>query len=111
MDTLKKYKREYYNAESRKEKDALKERIRAYTKTEAGLFSDPSAKEKQLAEFGSHFDNPKHSHTFFDPALMMGESRGFDIVIGNPPYIDSEAMTKISSELRESIVDIYELTK
>jgi len=29
----------------------------------------------------------KHSHSFFDPSLMMSEWRGFDIVIWNPPYI------------------------
>lgn len=43
---------------------------------------------------------------FFDWRMMFTEvfdndQPGFDIVIGNPPYIDSETMTKVMPELRE----------
>lgn len=86
LETLKKYKREYYNASGNKEKRELKERIRDYTKIDGTLFSEPTPRAKQMAEFGANFDNSKHSHSFFDPSLMMSEWRGFDIIIGNPPY-------------------------
>ncbi len=89
LETLKKYKKEYYNASGNKEKLQLKERIREYTKVDTTLFSEPTPRAKQIAEFGANFDNSKHSHSFFDPSLMMSEWRGFDIVIGNPPYVSS----------------------
>jgi len=36
---------------------------------------------------------------------------GFDVVIANPPYIDSEAMTKADGQLRKLIQDSYEMTR
>ncbi|HEN5539838.1 TPA: Eco57I restriction-modification methylase domain-containing protein, partial [Legionella pneumophila] len=36
---------------------------------------------------------------------------GFDIVIANPPYIDSEEMTKSQKSLRDNIAKNYQLTK
>jgi type I restriction-modification system DNA methylase subunit len=36
---------------------------------------------------------------------------GFDLVIGNPPYIDSETMTKEYSMLREAIQETYRFTR
>ncbi|MGE4443479.1 MAG: Eco57I restriction-modification methylase domain-containing protein [Candidatus Altimarinota bacterium] len=89
LETLKKYKGEYFNISDKEKKEALKNRIRNYTKInnqqEFGYI--PSKRAVQFDEFGSNFDNQKHSHSFFDPSLMMSEGRGFDIVIGNPPYI------------------------
>ena len=37
-------------------------------------------------------------HTWFSEVFEQG---GFDIVIGNPPYVDSETMTKVMPELRD----------
>lgn len=99
LETLKKYKREYYNASGNKEKRELKERIRDYTKIDGTLFSEPTLRAKQMAEFGANFDNSKHSHSFFDPSLMMSEWRGFDIVIGNPPYVN---IYDINNSLKKS---------
>lgn len=36
---------------------------------------------------------------------------GFDVVIANPPYIDSESMTNQDKELRKIIKSIYSMTK
>jgi len=89
LKTIKQYKKEYYNASSNEEKRELKHKIRNYTQVDTTLFSEPTPRAKQMAEFGANFDKPKHSHSFFDPSLMMSEWRGFDIVIGNPPYVSS----------------------
>lgn len=86
LETLKRYMRDYYNTDKKKEKADLRERIRKYTNIKDGLFSNPSKRVLQIAEFGDNFDNTTHSHSFFDPSLMMSEWSGFDIVIGNPPY-------------------------
>ena len=50
---------------------------------------------------------------FFEPERMFGPElkAGFDIVIGNPPYIDSENMTSTDSELRATIQSSYSMTK
>lgn len=42
---------------------------------------------------------------------VFQEKWGFDIVIGNPPYIDSEEMSKTQSKIREEISRIYSFTK
>lgn len=42
---------------------------------------------------------------------VFGPRGGFDIVVANPPYIDSEAMTKESGHLREVIQASYSMTK
>ncbi|MFX1518520.1 MAG: Eco57I restriction-modification methylase domain-containing protein [Promethearchaeota archaeon] len=44
-------------------------------------------------------------HVFFDQRglPLEDEESGFDVVIGNPPYIDSETMTRSQPEMREYI--------
>ena len=43
------------------------------------------------------------------PAVMA--SGGFDVIVGNPPYVDSEAMTRAWAKEREYITRTYEQTK
>jgi hypothetical protein len=42
---------------------------------------------------------------------VFREKGGFDVVIGNPPYIDSEAMTKTDGHLRKIIQASYTMTR
>lgn len=102
LETLKKYKRDFYNASSLHEKKDLKERIVAYTKIENTLFSQPTLRARQIEEFGKNFDNPKHTHSFFDASLMFSEWRWFDIIIANPPYIWEKWHKDIFREVAES---------
>lgn len=46
-----------------------------------------------------------------DFARVFREKGGFDIVIGNPPYVDSEEMTKSMPEMRELYAKIFKCTK
>ena len=52
-------------------------------------------------------------HTWFSDVFNRGDGKdGFDIVIGNPPYIDSETMTQLGqTELREYITKHYKYIK
>ena len=52
-------------------------------------------------------------HTWFSDVFNREDGKsGFDIVIGNPPYIDSETMTLLGqTELREYIVKHYKYIK
>lgn len=46
-----------------------------------------------------------------DFARIFREKGGFDVVIGNPPYVDSEVMTRIMPELREVYTSRYDCAK
>ena len=49
---------------------------------------------------------------WFDPEWMFGLKNGFDLVIANPPYIDSEGMVKNHLEyLREYLAENYKFTR
>lgn len=71
-----------------------------------------SQKGDHLAQWNP-FD-PQSTADFFDPHWMFGKSLadGFDIVIGNPPYIDSETMVNIGLEYQRAIIATqYDLCK
>ena len=66
-----------------REKDlALRERLIELLSDENNFASDDA---KQLAEWNPYDQNAVSP--FFDPEWMFGVNNGFDIVIGNPPYI------------------------
>ncbi len=64
---------------------------------------------KKLAHWDPYDQNA--SADFFDPEWMFGVREGFDVVLGNPPYIDSERMTEKAGQLRELIQASYSMTK
>ncbi len=106
----------HFTIQRRDQKLALQKKIKALrlklSETLAGsLGAVNSAKAKHLAEWDP-FD-PQSSADFFDPHWMFGRSlkRGFDVVIGNPPYIDSENMTNTNPKLREYIQATFSMTK
>ncbi|MGB4189872.1 MAG: N-6 DNA methylase [Syntrophales bacterium] len=57
------------------------------------------AAAEKLAAWNPYDQN--ESSPFFDPEWMFGVKEGFSIVIGNPPYIDSELMKKNCPEFRD----------
>ena len=66
-----------------REKDLdLREKLIELLSDENNFASDDA---KQLAEWNPYDQNDTSS--FFDPEWMFGVADGFDIVIGNPPYI------------------------
>ncbi|MCK9467319.1 MAG: Eco57I restriction-modification methylase domain-containing protein [Candidatus Absconditabacterales bacterium] len=54
---------------------------------------------RQFAEWDPY--NQNISSEWFDPEWMFGIAKGFDIAIGNPPYVDSESMVRNMPEFRE----------
>ena len=57
------------------------------------------------------YDTNKHSD-WFNPEWMFGIKDGFDIILGNPPYIDSETMIKIGlQDLRNYLAKKLKFTK
>jgi len=59
--------------------------------------------------------NPKKEKPFFIWKLefidVFEEKGGFDVVIANPPYVDSETMTKDDEKFREILSGIYKAAK
>ncbi len=51
--------------------------------------------------------NQNTSASFFDAEWMFGVKDGFDIVIANPPYIDSETMSNTQPEMRNIYKKLY----
>ncbi len=104
-ETLRKYMVKYYNAQSNKDKEEWKTRIekflgiKEFSIRALDLYNTKSARTKQLETYEPF--NPNHSAGFFDPSLMMGNSK-FDIVIGNPPYIWGKWNEKIFQEVYNS---------
>ncbi len=94
----------HFTIQRRDQKLALQKKIKALrlklAETLAGsLGAVNSAKAKHLAEWDP-FD-PQSTADFFDPHWMFGRSLkdGFDIVIGNPPYIDVKALPENAARL------------
>ena len=84
-DELLEIRDKYFNARTLKSKDALK---REFEKKidyngSGNIFS--SEREKQLRSY--HPFDSENITQFFDADFMFGVKDGFDVVIGNPPYI------------------------
>ena len=71
----------------------------------------PKAATKQLAGWNP-YDQNKFAD-FFDPMWMFEIEQGFDIVIGNPPYVSyfSNTGSELSKNEREFLVRIYDGVK
>lgn len=77
------FRDQYYNATRKDEKEKIRKIYREKIRAAAGnMFA--SARERRLAEYDP-FD-PLTSASFYDPDLMHGVPE-FDLVIGNPPYV------------------------
>ena len=86
---LQQVRHQHFSAKSASTKHRLREKDKALRENLARLLSDDNnfAPEdaKQLAAWNPYDQNAVSP--FFDPEWMYGVADGFDIVIGNPPYI------------------------
>ena len=80
---------EHFAAKTANRKSTLRQKDKELREKLAHLLADDNnfapADAKQLAEWNPYDQNAVAD--FFDPEWMFGVSDGFDIVIGNPPYI------------------------
>lgn len=105
VETLRKYMASYYNSQTNKDKEEWKTKIEKFLwiwkNTVLDLYQTKSERTKQLETY-KPFDST-HSAEFFDPSLMMWNSK-FDIVIWNPPYI---ANHDIESNIKKKYDELY----
>ena len=95
MTEIERVRRDYFGAQTRAEKHKLREE-------DAKLRGD-LAKALEGRDFGKNdakrvanwdlYDQTA-SADWFDPEFMLGVRNGFDIVIGNPPYVRADAGAK-----------------
>ena len=106
VETLKKYMVSYYNAQTNIDKEEWRKRIekflwiQEFAKTSLDLYWTKSERTKQLETYEPF--NSNHNAEFFDPSLMMWNSK-FDIIIGNPPY-----WVSIKWEYRKKIEKVFD---
>ena len=109
---LKSVREEYFSANDVESKNALKlefsEIQKAMLQETLSNHKVASARYQALFQWAP-FDNV--SSSWFDPEWMFGVKDGFDIVIGNPPYIDSETMTKTMPAMRDYYTKSFEVAK
>ena len=88
-EKLHEIRHEHFSAKSASTKHRLREKDQDLRKKLAKLLSDENNfapdDAKQLAAWNPYDQNAVSP--FFDPEWMFGVADGFDIVIGNPPYI------------------------
>lgn len=109
---LKQIRHKYFEAKTRKEKLDYQKKDQQIRKEIAELLEhggwDTSTAEK-IVTFDLYDQNA--SADWFDPEWMFGITEGFDVVIGNPPYVDSETMTKINPQFRDLLRVLYKSAK
>ena len=109
---LKEVRHRVFNAKTPRTKRNLKEQDKELReKIAEELVKNGIGNEtaKQIAIWDPYDQN--ESSPFFDMEWMFGVEDGFDILIANPPYIDSESMTKTLSRERKLITQNYKTAK
>lgn len=109
-DQINELQHKYFKARTFKTKQEIRQKYTYLinkSRGNASLFG----KSKYLEQIESYhpFDS-NNICQFYDNQFMFGIQDGFDVVIGNPPYVDSEAMTRMMPDLRAYINNNYQTT-
>ena len=93
---LKIAKHKIFGAKTVRTKRKWRERVNQLRQEIADMISDCGAVGNREAQQLTKWDmfNQNASSPFFDSEWMFGVKDGFDIVIGNPPYIDIKGLPK-----------------
>jgi len=107
LDQLDRIRHDYLQSYG-KEKEKLKEQFQAtQDKIAREQLRHGAADVKSRAWLISTWEPFSHEKSdWFDPKWMFGVER-FDVVIGNPPYVDSEKMTMLDKDYRETLKNEY----
>ena len=104
IDELIRKKLEYFGENDTKRKGEIKEKINELRIELLKLNFAGSIKEKELFEIDSSHNKPYFAWKLEFIEVFI-ENDGFDIVIGNPPYIDSEGMVNAGLEWERKIIN------
>ena len=102
----------HFNARTRQEKLELRtedEKLRAELGCELEKLGFPNESATAVARWDPYDQNT--SATWFDPGWMFGIRDGFDVVIGNPPYVrGNKIATTTKGPLRECYGSFFRAT-
>jgi hypothetical protein len=92
----------HFGARTMRTKRKYREMIGGYRDELSAILENEHSLAHDDAERAARWDpfDQNASAPFFDPLWMFGLHDGFDIVIGNPPYIRQERFSKQKPELR-----------
>ena len=112
IDKLINLQSELFLASDRKIKDKLRDDIKVvYNEIVKESIQDKKLYNKYFTA-SQEQSKPFILWQLYFPLVFKGnENDGFDIVIGNPPYIDSEMMTKVMPKLRNLYSKKYQSAK
>jgi hypothetical protein len=99
---LKEVRQKHFTARSKATKDKYRNRDQEL-RNEIGDLLKGTGLEMALADSLARW-NPYNQNTsadFFDPEWMFGIGDGFDIVIGNPPYVRMEQIKELKPDLKK----------
>lgn len=106
-ESLRSVRHQHFNARTPEAKQRFKERdetIRAQLSEELERLGMPNSTARLLATWNP-YDQNSHA-SFFDPEWMFSLSSkdfsGFDIVIGNPPYVKQQKLQEQKPNLKKS---------
>ena len=99
-DKLKDVRHRHFSARTPETKKKYREQdtqLREQISTELKKVGFPPTDADQIAHWNPYDQNT--SATFFDAEWMFGIKKGFDIVIGNPPYLRIQGVQEVTPEL------------
>lgn len=103
---------ELFRCKNTEEKKVLKQQIASYRdEIIKNQLEGCSEETKEKYEESKQLASKPYVLWQLDFARVFREKGGFDIVIGNPPYIDSETMTRVMPELRKLYTQKYSCAK
>jgi methylase of polypeptide subunit release factors len=90
---LKRIRERYFRVRNRKQKQELEDKDRELREKLAELLKKQGWDNKDAQKIAS-FDilDPTAKADWFDPEWMFGVVDGFDVVIGNPPYVSTKGV-------------------
>lgn len=104
QEQLQQIRHNHFEAKNRKDKLKYQKQDKTIRRKIADKLIDIGFGNKDAEKVAS-FDlyDQNIASTWFEPEWMFGNdlAKGFDIVIGNPPYVDSETMTRDNPQFRE----------
>jgi len=108
---LKRIRERYFRVRNRKQKQVLEEKDRELREKLAELLKKQRWDNKDIQKIIS-FDilDPTAKADWFDPEWMFGVVDGFDIVIGNPPYVRQEKIKKDKPLLQKQGYEVFTST-
>ena len=114
-EEIKALRKKYFTAYTPEEKEKIRKedkKLRSQLTKVLKKKNFPENSAKKIAEW-EPYDTNKYAN-WFDPEWMLGIDDGFDIVIGNPPYVRQEKIRKIKPTFKKqdyktfvSTADLY----